>query len=139
MKAQISNLFYWCNNIDTMRHFYTIVLGLNETVYRNDDKAGWLSYELSNLTLNFLRATDPLTVATEWARQPGWAEGTLQTHSFIVQVSQTDFATIVARAQKMGVKTYDAEPRGEPSAYLQHFLMDPMGNSLELYYEAHND
>lgn len=138
MQAQVSTLFYWCNDIDKNRQFYTDVLGLEETSYRNDEKVGWLSYQVGNLALNFLRATQPLAVAQEWARQPGWAEGKLEVHSLVLQVSQADFDAIMARAQKEGVKVYDAEPRGEPSKYLQNFLMDPMGNTLELYYEAHN-
>lgn len=136
MKAQVSTLFYWCNDIDKTRSFYTDVLGLKETSYRNDDKMGWLGYELDNLALYFLRSTKSLLIAKEWARQPGWTEGTLEAHSLILQVGKADFDAVVSRAKNAGVKIHDKEPRGESSKYLQHFLMDPMGNTVELYYEA---
>ncbi len=136
MNIQVSTLFYWCNDIDQTRAFYTDVLGFTETSYRNDEKMGWLSYELDNLAVNFMRTTTPLAVAAEWARQPGWAGGTLEAHSLVLQVSQADFEAIIGRAQQLGVKIHEAYPQGDPSKYLQHFLMDPMGNTVELYYEA---
>lgn len=136
MNAKISTLFYWCNDIDKTREFYTDVLGLKEVSYRNDEKMGWLSYELDNLSVNILRTTNHLPIAAEWARQPGWTGGTLEVHSLVLQVSQEDFEAIIGRAKKIGVRLHDENLSGDPSQYLQNFLMDPMGNTVELYYEA---
>ena len=135
MNIQVSTLFYWCNDIDKTREFYTGVLGFKEVSYRNDDKMGWLSYELDNLAVNFLRATTPLAIETEWARQPGWIGGVREAHSLVLQVSKSDFNTIVSRAKSTGIKMHDEYPQGDASKYLQHFLMDPMGNTVELYFE----
>jgi catechol 2,3-dioxygenase-like lactoylglutathione lyase family enzyme len=37
----LSTLYYYCNDVEAMRDFYTGLLGLEETYFRNDDAAGW--------------------------------------------------------------------------------------------------
>ncbi|MGB7339621.1 MAG: hypothetical protein WBC91_12075 [Phototrophicaceae bacterium] len=58
MKTYINTVFKWCNDVDEMRRFYTDILELQETFYRNDDKNGWLTYQIDKTQLVFIRASE---------------------------------------------------------------------------------
>lgn len=138
MKPKIHTLFQWCNDVSQMREFYSDVLGLGETYFLNDDKHGWLTYEVEGLQLVFMRGSKPLPVESVWARQPGWIEGTAETASLLLQVSVADFHSVVERARARNVKIFDQEPRTVTGQQLSHFMMDPMGITIELYCETQN-
>ncbi len=136
MKPKIQTIFQWCNDVNKMREFYSDVLGLTETYFLDDDKYGWLTYDVNGLQLVFMRSSQPLPIEKVWARQPGWIEGTGEILSMVLQVSLDDFQSVVERARARDVKMFDQEPRGVPDQHLSHFLMDPMGSTIELYSEA---
>ena len=68
----IKYLFVMCNDVDEMRHFYTDLLRMNESKYRNEEDWGWLCYKLEGFELMFFRAHEKMGVIEEWVWQPGW-------------------------------------------------------------------
>lgn len=136
MELKINTLFYWCNDVGQMREFYSDVLGLTEVYFLNDDKHGWLTYDINGIQVVFIRASHPLPIESAWARQPGWAEGTREAHSMVLQLSLDGFQKVIERAKVKNMTFFDKEPRGNKDENLSHFVMDPMGNTIELYYQA---
>lgn len=127
-RFRIQTLFYWCNDVAQIRHFYTDLIGLDETFYKNDDEAGWLNYQIDGVDVVFMRATELLPIPTAWARQPGYQGGTAEASSWIIAVPPNQFDEIVGRLQSAEVPTYWSEP-----AENQFFVQDPMGTTVEIF------
>jgi extradiol dioxygenase family protein len=136
MEPKINTLFYWCNNVAEMRDFYSGLLGLKETYFLDDEAHGWLTYSLQGVQVVFMRASQPLPVQVEWARQPGWLEGTQELPSLVLELTLEDFQQVVERFKAKGTHYFEPEPRGDEAKYLKQFVMDPMGFTIELYYQA---
>ena len=98
-KIHISTIFKWCTDIEAMRRFYTDLLGLEETFFQHEGSQGWLTYKSQDVQIVFIQTETPLPVATEWAKQPGYAEGSLETSSWVMTVSYAEFSKIVERVQ----------------------------------------
>jgi len=130
-KAHISTLFYWCNDIVATRHFYANLIGFEETYY--NEQAGWFTCQSGDLNLVFIRASTPFPTFTDWAKQPGYRGGTLENHSWVITVSESEFQTIVTRLKNGGVPCFQDEPSSPQPGHWQFYVMDPMGNTIELY------
>lgn len=125
---QIHTLFQWCNDVAVMRDFYTKLLGLSETFYRNDDQHGWLAYYAGQTQVVFMRAETILPIEQEWAMQPSYHGGNSTAKSWLFTVSADDFATLSDRIQASNVIVYD----GEFDNTCQLFIKDPMGMTIEI-------
>ena len=127
-------IFWYCNDVQPMRHFYTELLGLEETFYRNDAEAGWLSYQSGTLQIVFMRVEPSLPVASEWAVQPSYAEGTLHAPSWVVEIPYAAFDATVERinASEDTIHLEDKarQPRGRQTSF---WVRDPMGTTIEIY------
>lgn len=136
METKINTLFYWCNNVAEMRYFYSDLLGLEETYFLDDDTHGWLTYKLHGVQVVFMRASQTLPIQAGWARQPGWLEGTQELPSLVLEMTLEHFQKVVEGLIAQGFHCFDPEPRGTKDKYLKQFVMDPMGYTIELYYQA---
>lgn len=135
MKVELNTIFRWCNDVATMRHFYTECLGLEETYFRSDAEHGWLTYQLGEVQLVFIRTGEPLPVAAQFARNPGYPGGELQTESWVLKVERPSFNIIVHRLQNSGYALFTPEPSAPRPGALQLLALDPMGFTVEIYTE----
>lgn len=125
---RIHTLFYWCNDVVAMRHFYTDLIGLKEAYFRNDEAHGWITYSVADVDIAFMRASEPLPIPTTWAKQPSLPIGTLENPSVLIAVSPEEFITIVNRLKSADVPSYEDDPTAK-----QFFVRDPMGTTVEIY------
>jgi catechol 2,3-dioxygenase-like lactoylglutathione lyase family enzyme len=132
-KIHVSTLFYWCNDIAATRNFYANLIGLEETYY--DEQAGWFTCQSNSLNLVFMRATNPLPLYSEWAKQPGYHGGTLEAHSQVLTVPTGQFQTTVARLINAGVPCFQEHPSSPQPGHWQFIVKDPMGITVEIYSE----
>src|SRR5690606_2305754 len=128
MSIQIHTLFQWCNDVAVMRDFYTNLLGLSETFYRDDDQHGWLAYYAGQTQVVFIRADNPLPIEQTWAMQPGYQGGSSTAKSWLFTVSVEDFATLSERIRSSNVTVYN----GKCDNTCQLFIKDPMGMTIEI-------
>ena len=127
-KIHLHTVFRWCNNVDVMRGFYSDLLGLKETFYRNDAEHGWLTYQ-AGTQIVFMRGTQPIDMVTGWAEQPGYAGGQTQVDSWLITFSKTDFESLKQRVENSNIEQLAGD--GIDSSR-QIIVRDPMGVTVEL-------
>lgn len=127
-QIRVHTLFRWCNDIAAMRHFYSEVLQLNETFYRDDEQHGWLTYQVDSVQLVFMRVSSPLPLVPDWAKQPGYTGGNLEVDSLLLVVDNTDALQIfVARLQAANIPM-----NAKADSSYQCVVRDPMGWTVEI-------
>lgn len=135
-RAYHNTIFWYCNDVEPMRHFYTELLQLEETFYRNDDEAGWLTYQSGTLQVVFMRVEKSLPVTAEWAVQPSYTEGTAHVPSWVIQIPYDAFDATIDR-----IKASDTTIRLEDSirspreGHKSFWVRDPMGTTIEIFAE----
>jgi len=131
-KVHHNTIFSYCNDVATMRHFYTDLLGLEETYF--DDEQGWLTYSSGTLQVVFVRAKSPLPVTSDWGKQPSYQEGKLEIPSWVIQIDYADFdATIERIKSDASVTLLDGNVRSPRDGHKSFWLRDPMETTIELY------
>ena len=127
---KLQTLFFNCNDIDAMRAFYTDLLGLPESYYRNSEQHRCLAYQIQGTELVFMPAPEELSFQTDWARQAGYAGSESTAKSWLFTMSYADFETLSNRIRKSAIPVYDNPEECDVSQQL--FIKDPMGMTIEL-------
>lgn len=125
----VNTVIEWCNDVRTMRGFYTELLGMNETFF--DENRGWLTYESAGLQVVFISGSEKLPVTTEFAKNPAYEGGTIEAQSWVMQVSPDDFDEVVRRLKDADVRAYAEEPSVH-GGWRHFYVLDPMGRTIEL-------
>lgn len=128
-------IFNFCNDIEEMRRFYSEIVGLQEVSYQNDDDWGWLVYQNEGFQFMWFRSDENLPVIDGWAAQPGYPGGEFAITSWSIEVPQEDFEEIVEKLKSAGVKLLSMKPEWRQDSYWGFTVMDPMGNTVEIFYE----
>ena len=132
-RVNLRFLFVMCNDILTMRHFYTDLLGMKETSFTNDEHWGWLNYKSEGLEFMFFRAKEKMPVQHYWTWQPGYDGGTVNAISWAIHIPEADFESTVDRLKRSGIKSFSKKPEWRQDNYWGFSVMDPMGNTVEVY------
>jgi hypothetical protein len=101
-QIRLHTVFRWCNDVAAMREFYSDLLGLQESFYRNDDEHGWLTYQ-AGTQLVFMRGTNPIHAVSGWAKQPGYGGGEAEIDSWLITYSKAAFEMVKERIEASGV------------------------------------
>lgn len=133
-KVNIRYLFAMCTDIEKMRYFYTELLGMQEVSYMNDENFAWLCYQSDGFQLMFFRAFHDLIPKNDWTWQPGYGGGPLEGISWGVDYPEHEFRAVVKRMAKADVRALFTEPQWFQDSYWGFPVMDPMGNTIELYW-----
>lgn len=132
-KTYHNTIFWYCNDVEPMRRFYTDLLELEETFYKNDDEAGWLTYASGALQIVFMRAP-ALPVTDDWGRQPSYAEGVLNVPSWVIEVPMAKFDAIIERINAASdIITLEDTPRSPRAGHRSFWVRDPMGTTIEIF------
>lgn len=126
---KLNTIFEWCNDIVSTRHFYTELLGLDETFY--DEGRGWLNYRVGETLLVICRAPHPLPTTDEWAVTPAYEGGTAYLSSWVIEVGPDELTGLASRLSAAGVESWgesDDSPGGQA-----FFVRDPMGKTVEVF------
>ena len=129
----IDTIFRWCNDVTAVRHFYTELLGLEETYFLDDAERGWLTYQVGPTLLVFTRADEPLPVPDEFTASPAHEAGTLLRSSWVLKFEPADFAAAVSRLQSADISATTTDPYSSRPGHRQFVILDPMGFTIELY------
>lgn len=127
--ASLNTIVEWCNEITETQRFYTELLGLDQTYF--DEAKGWLTYQTNEVTIVFLRRSQPEIAAGEFAIAPGWSGGTAELPSWVIEVDGPAFAGIVERLEEASVPRLGPamqQPHGQ-----QFVVRDPSGRTIEVY------
>jgi hypothetical protein len=128
-------IFTMCNDIVAMRHIYSELIGLEEISFKDDEEWGWLSYKCDGFQLMIFRAEEELPIREDWSWQPGYGGGPMEATSWSIEVPEEDYPEIVKRIQSDEVKKYSDKPEWRQDSYWGFSILDPMGNTIEIYTE----
>ena len=133
-KPSLRFLYMIANDLKSIRHFYTDIIGLQENSYFEDEKFGWLSYHMGELEMDWFRADQPQPVTTEWSMQPGYPGGTKEMISWSIEIDEELFSVVIQKIKQEKYPIFQEEPEFRQDSYWGFSVMDPMGNTVELYY-----
>ncbi|HEX9746597.1 MAG TPA: VOC family protein [bacterium] len=131
--ARLDWLTIYCNDIDEMRHFYSDLLGLETGPGADEEGGGFQFYVCGDFVFMIMQADTELPVNEEFMHWLGFSETGNYNPGWSIQIPSEDFEAVVARLQDEGVKAADEEPMNQMDAFMQYIVLDPMGNSVELY------
>jgi catechol 2,3-dioxygenase-like lactoylglutathione lyase family enzyme len=131
--VNVRYVYMFCNDILTIRHFYTDLLGMNEVAY--DDKSGWLNYKCDGFYMMFFKTEkDKIPVEERWAYLPGPGErpGDIDVISITVLIPEEDYKETVKRLLTAGVPLRSKVPEWMQYNYWGFIVKDPMGMTVEV-------
>ena len=133
-KVYHNTIFLYCNDVVPIRRFYTDLIKLEETFYRNDDEVGWLTYQSGTLQIVFTRVESHIPVIEDWGLQPSYKEGKLEIPSWVIQVAYEDFDATIERLKAADdvVRLEDSVREARPG-HQSFWVRDPMGTTIEVY------
>jgi catechol-2,3-dioxygenase len=134
-EISIRYIYLYCNDLLAMRHFYTDLVGMQESAFRNDEQWAWLCYTCGSFEFMIFPSDKAVAGQGEYSMQPGWG-GTLPTISWSVRIPEDKFAEVVQRLIDDGVPTVAPKPQWAQDSYWSFPVLDPMGNTVELYAET---
>ena len=137
--VNIRYIFNFCNDIEEIREFYSDLVGLEEVSFKDDDEWGWVVYQSEGFQFMWFRSDEELPVIDGWANQPGYEGGEYALISWSIEVPKADFEAIVERLKASGAKLLSMEPEWRQDSYWGFTVMDPMGNTVEIFYEDDED
>jgi catechol 2,3-dioxygenase-like lactoylglutathione lyase family enzyme len=132
-QVTLGYIYVSCNDIAAMQRFYTGLLGFSEQSYSDEGEFKWLVCRCSGFELMFFPAATPLPVGEGWHAQPGWEGGDREGVSWSVLVPEEQFAETVRRLQSAGTPHFFDKPQWLQDCYWGFPVLDPMGNTVEVY------
>ena len=134
LHARVNFIYVFANDLPKMRHFYTDLLGMDECGYFEDDKFGWLCYQMEGFQMMWFRPETEMQIPAKWAAQTGYPEGTEDVGSWSVKIPQANFKEVILKLKEENVPIFKEEPELRQESYMGFTVKDPMGNTVELYY-----
>lgn len=131
----IRTIYFWVNDVTEMRTFYGDLIGLEESAFFDDDSSGLLIFQVGDTEMMFLEGIDPRTPQTEFARQPNYDGGTIETTSLVIEVPNDQFDGIVAALADAGVPNFGNAILVPQPGQRAFFVLDPMGNTVQILAE----
>ncbi|HXK52169.1 MAG TPA: VOC family protein [Caldisericia bacterium] len=132
--VKLGFLYFFANDLPSMRHFYTDILGLNECNYFEDSQFGWLCYQMESFQMMWFRSSTKIPILNDWADQPGYSKGILEVPSWSIQMNETQFQDTINTIKEEGYPIFQDAPELRQDSYWGFTVRDPMGNTVELYY-----
>ena len=130
-RVSVNFIYNFSDSLEDTRHFYSDLLGMEEMTFKPE--WNYLCYKFGDLEFMFFGARGELAKPTEYADQPGWPGGVLETTSWSVQVPEADFAKTVERLKAEGVRAFGDKPEWRVDSYWGFTVLDPSGFTVEVY------
>jgi hypothetical protein len=130
-RVNIKFVFNHCNDIHAVRRFYGELIGMRETAFH--EEWGYLCYKTEGFEFMFFRSKTPIEVPAEFSSQPGYEGGPRKAVSWAIEVTEDLFPGIVSRLQDAGAKSWKPQPEWRQDSYWGYSVLDPMGNTVEIY------
>ncbi|MBN2381033.1 hypothetical protein JXM67_14645 [candidate division WOR-3 bacterium] len=124
-------VFSYCNDLEAMRRFYTDLVGMSQRGYSAEH--GFLTYAFGGGEMMFFASQERLPVNAEWGEQPGYQDGTLKATSWAIDIPESIYSDVITRLKEARVNTHTENTEWRFESYLGINVMDPMGNTVELY------
>ena len=130
-KVNLRFLYTFCRDVAAVRRFYTEGLGMQEQCVSEQ----WVCYECEGMQLMFFKDEDFPAVRKTFSAQPGGGGGQDPTPSWSILIPEADFADTVGRLQALKAPANMASPKFLQDSYWSYVVLDPAGNTVEVYTE----
>ena len=122
-------IYFYCQDLAAMRHFYSELIGLKETYFSEDDRPS-VAYDCDGLQFTIYKSDNVSVTPNEYALQPGWLGGTKLSVSWSIPVPSGDYAKTISKLQASSVDSFSPGPKWV--GYWSFPVLDPMGNTVEV-------
>lgn len=126
MTKKLIFTYSWCNDIQSIKKFYSEILGL-ELIW---DTPETIAYKIHDHQLSFNLDNSLDTPESKFAEQLGWSGGTEHKTSWSLECSKDEFDGIVLRAKEANIPSYHSEPQWV--GYWSFPILDPMNETIEI-------
>ncbi len=126
MAKQWGFTYIFCNDLDSMKWFYTEILRL-KLIWDNNMS---IAYKIGEHQLSIAFNEDFNPQSQKFAIQPGWKGGTEPRISWSIECAKKDFIEIVQSVDANDVPKFYNEPQW--TGYWSFPILDPMNNTLEI-------
>jgi len=132
-KVKVGFIFIMCNDVGEIRHFYTDLLGMNEVAFFGDENFGYINYKCEGFEFMFFHTGTKMPVIDKWTWQPGYDGGEYHAISWAIAIPEKSFGDVVEKLKRENVKLFSDKPEWRQGSYWGFSVMDPMGNTVEVY------
>lgn len=133
LKVNLRFIYIQCNDVKAVREFYGNLLGLKVGAFADHEKYGWVTFQSEGLEFMFFRGDSALPVQEEFSFIPGDGGGPRAMAAWSVEVPEEEFGAVYRRLRDAGVKAQTATPTWRQDSYWGYTVLDPMGNTVEVY------
>lgn len=118
--------YLFCNDLDSMKWFYTDILHL-KLIWESEES---IAFKIGDhqLSVHLHKAYAPSS--QKFAIQPGWEGGTEARTSWSLECDVEDFNEIVRAAKSNEIPAYFHEPTWK--GYWSFPILDPMNHTIEI-------
>lgn len=126
--ASVRFVYVPCQDLDTMRNFYTDLIELDEIYFSPQERM--LAYNCDGLQFTIMESETATPLGERWAIQPGWPGGVATEPSWSIVVPLEAFIRTVDRLIESDVSCRNDEP--DWVGYWSFPVRDPMGTTVEI-------
>ncbi len=128
----------WCNDLTGMRRFYIQEMGLQETWFHDAVDFGMVCCKGSGFGLMIHRSPEPMETGVIWNAVAADGRGNRRPALSFSYRDEGAYRALVARLKRSGAKSATQNPIWFDNSFWQFYVMDPMGNTLELFWTPTN-
>lgn len=126
MTKKLKFTYRWCNDIESIKFFYSKIIGL-ELIW---DTPTSIAYKIDEHQLSFNLDNNLETPEPIYAEQLGWCGGIGHMTSWSLECDADEFNEIVKRAKHANLPSFKMQP--EWVGYWSFVLLDPMNETIEI-------
>lgn len=127
MGKRFNFTYIFCDNLQTMEHFYSNILKL--TMIWKDESS--LAYKIGDHQLSITLEEKVELNPPNFSKQPGWNGGSSSTISWSLECDADDFIEIVNNVREDAqITSWSSKPQWV--GYWSFPLMDPMNHTIEI-------
>ncbi len=133
LPIMMSTFYFWTNDMDATREFYTNTIGLSEGEFFQEEEVAILTYDFGNFQVIFQQASSDLPVMTTFSRQPNYDGGEIDMNSFVIRVDADNFDQILDRVKAdPDIRIFTDDVVIPQVGQRALYLLDPMGTTVQV-------
>ena len=127
-KVNLNYIYSYCRDVAAVQRFYAC-LGMQE----GSASEQHLCLDSEGVQLDFFQDEACPPARKTFSAQPGGGGGEDPMVSWSIQLPEADFGSAVAKLQALGVPANMPEPKWLVNSYWAYVVLDPAGNTVEVY------
>jgi hypothetical protein len=130
LKVQSPVFFNLCDDVNSIRYFYSDIIGLKENAYKRNS---YVDFKSKGKTMMFYQADKIFKKLKTF--KDNYKNDRTDSISWTIEVEEEVFATTVQRLLDANIVILNDEPEWKTDGYWSFTVLDPAGNRVEIFME----